>query len=457
MAEALLAERRFAHDVAHVARALPPARPGSHVAVAFDRDHRALAATVFAAWSRGHGVLLPANARRAAVGAALQRPDVAALAHDTGAGLGIDVPRTLAGAAPGNECSGGRDFATTGTVTTLDGDAVHTRSGAELDALVAGALARLRLPHGGAVWSGFAAGAPCAFVPALLAPLRAGSRVLGGDLGALANERVHALVAPAAALRRLARTGATLPRDLAIAVAGDEAPDERTVTAFVRRRIDLFAHATLGPATDPRAAVLAARLLALDRVDDAAVVMVDGEHTRACCVAVTTHGESSLRRALGLGDDVAVRCVPEVPRDRDGRCERGPLLRLFDRLPDGRLATRTLDVERLPDDGATQRFRTRLPATFYAFDGHFAGYPVLSGAVQLHELVLPCLRAALGPATGAAAFADLKFLSRIAPDDEIEIRLAPDVARGAVDFEIVRGTTRCSAGRALLRRAEDPA
>lgn len=103
-----------------------------------------------------------------------------------------------------------------------------------------------------------------------------------------------------------------------------------------------------------------------------------------------------------------------------------------------------------PSDGEHARYRTTVPRDFFGFAGHFPGYPVLSGAVQLHELVLPCLRAAIGT-TAVAAFQDLKFLARIAPGDTIELLLRRDEARGSCEFEIVRGAVKCSAGRVLLR------
>ena len=101
-----------------------------------------------------------------------------------------------------------------------------------------------------------------------------------------------------------------------------------------------------------------------------------------------------------------------------------------------------------PTDSEGARYRAAVPIDFFGFAGHFPGYPVLSGAVQLHELVLPCLRAVLGDTFAVTAFHDLKFLARIAPGDTVEVALRP--AAGRCDFTITRGDVRCSTGRAVL-------
>lgn len=106
-----------------------------------------------------------------------------------------------------------------------------------------------------------------------------------------------------------------------------------------------------------------------------------------------------------------------------------------------------------PTSGEAARFRTTVPRDFFGFVGHFPGYPVLSGAVQLHELVLPCLAAA-GGTVRITAFQDLKFLARIAPGDTIDVVLRHHDARSTCEFEVVRGTARCSAGRVLLGAAD---
>ncbi|MBL9080124.1 MAG: hypothetical protein JNL08_21705 [Planctomycetes bacterium] len=98
--------------------------------------------------------------------------------------------------------------------------------------------------------------------------------------------------------------------------------------------------------------------------------------------------------------------------------------------------------------GEHARFRTTVPPDHFGFAGHFRGYPVLSGAVQLHELVLPCLHAAFGP-VAVGAFQDLKFLARIGPGDTVDVALRT-VAADRCEFTIARGDTKCSTGRAVF-------
>ncbi len=101
---------------------------------------------------------------------------------------------------------------------------------------------------------------------------------------------------------------------------------------------------------------------------------------------------------------------------------------------------------------------------------------MLAGVVQLHELVLPCVRRER-PGIGALRLlTGVKFPNRIRPGDTIEVRLAfldgrPAGGSGAVSapgaasaeagaapdaevsFEIVRGDVTCSLGRLSFERS----
>ena len=94
-------------------------------------------------------------------------------------------------------------------------------------------------------------------------------------------------------------------------------------------------------------------------------------------------------------------------------------------------------------------FRTRLPADYAFFEGHFPGYPVLAAAVQLHELVLPCLRHARPQGGAVARLAGVKFPKRIVPGDALEVRLEFRDGHD-VEFEIAREGERCTQGRLSL-------
>ena len=95
-------------------------------------------------------------------------------------------------------------------------------------------------------------------------------------------------------------------------------------------------------------------------------------------------------------------------------------------------------------------FRTRLPPDYAFFEGHFPGYPVLAAAVQLHELVLPCLRRARPGSGPVARLAGLKFPRRIVPGDALEVRLEFRDDGRDVEFEIARDGERCTQGRLSL-------
>jgi 3-hydroxymyristoyl/3-hydroxydecanoyl-(acyl carrier protein) dehydratase len=89
----------------------------------------------------------------------------------------------------------------------------------------------------------------------------------------------------------------------------------------------------------------------------------------------------------------------------------------------------------------------RVPDDYVYFEGHFDGYPILAGVVQLHELLLPLVqrvRADLGP---LRELTQLKFLGRILPGDALEVTLRFAADQPDCRFQIVRGDETCSAGR----------
>ncbi len=100
-------------------------------------------------------------------------------------------------------------------------------------------------------------------------------------------------------------------------------------------------------------------------------------------------------------------------------------------------------------------FRTRVPEDYPYFEGHFHSYPVLAGAVQLHELVLPCLRRARPGGGQLSALSGLKFPSRIAPGDTVDVTLGFRDGSHEVDFRIDRDTVRCTHGRLTLTDLPD--
>jgi 3-hydroxymyristoyl/3-hydroxydecanoyl-(acyl carrier protein) dehydratase len=115
--------------------------------------------------------------------------------------------------------------------------------------------------------------------------------------------------------------------------------------------------------------------------------------------------------------------------------------------------TRDLAWRRLPVDGpagGAVQWRTTIPADYAFYDGHFDGYPVLAGGVQLHELVLPCLAASCGELPPVRALDGVKFLARNVPGDTIDVVLRRHAEPERIQFEIRRGETRCTTGRATF-------
>ena len=458
--------------VARVFGALPPPRPGSYLVFAFDDDRAAFLTALLASWSKGHGVALPADPRRGSVAPVLALPASAMLVHDSGIGLGLDVRRLLA-SPPAANATELADVPLTGALTTWALDArgnacSRSWSAANLSALVDEVLVRLRLPAGATVWNAFRPACPHALVPGWLAPLRAGCRLAGGtglDAATLANvlERrcVHTLVAPAALLRALSMRPRRELEKLQV-VAPDAPLDAKTLGCFAAAGthvVELPA-GTWASAPDPREVRLLQAVLDLDGVADAAVTAVDRDGLQFfCAVHAPARTADDLLRSLPapFRTNTTLRCADQLARDEDGQVARDALLRLFGRASNGELPSTRLQLTAIAVSGDEARFRTQVPADFFAFDGHFPGYPVLSGAVQLHELVLPCLREVLGPRCEATAFSDMKFLARIAPGDFVDVTLRWGEQRTHAEFEITRGGVRCSAGRVVLRQAPEAA
>lgn len=138
--------------------------------------------------------------------------------------------------------------------------------------------------------------------------------------------------------------------------------------------------------------------------------------------------------------------VEALPREDNGKLQRGRLLALFDaqrRVPE----RWTLRFEPVEGDGDGYRARTTIAPDFGWFKGHFVGHPILAGAVQLRALVLDCARQA-GLLAGRVTRIDrLKFLTRIGPGDALLLHLRP-TSRG-LDFTIHRGDELCSSGRLI--------
>ncbi|MFM2417216.1 MAG: hypothetical protein RL385_1939, partial [Pseudomonadota bacterium] len=95
-------------------------------------------------------------------------------------------------------------------------------------------------------------------------------------------------------------------------------------------------------------------------------------------------------------------------------------------------------------------FQLQVPTDYAYYDGHFAGYPIMAGAVQLGEVVLPCVRRAHPQLGMLQQVTRLKFTGRIQPGDQICVELVRKGEAASVDFTIKRDATLCAGGTLLF-------
>lgn len=147
------------------------------------------------------------------------------------------------------------------------------------------------------------------------------------------------------------------------------------------------------------------------------------------------------------------RFVAELPREATGKLRRDNVLALFS-APRGP----SLELERL---AATQsdthaRFELRVPADLLHFQGHFDGWAVLPGVVQL-GLIAVRHAAQAWPALGPLSrVRRLKMKQPIKPDDVLALELKRVVDATAeqqrIDFEITRDGALCTSGSLSFAR-----
>ena len=201
-------------------------------------------------------------------------------------------------------------------------------------------------------------------------------------------------------------------------------------------------------------------LHSIETVQDATLLAVDDESGRGsqilCVVVAPDTSAAALKEALAGEFDRStlprrILFVDELPREASGKLQRKRVLRLFGLTEAGkpidwelkwgdRKGTET-------DDGVEVHVHAHVPETYGWYEGHFTGYPIMAGAVQLHEVVLPQVRKSRPELGDLKQITRLKFLDRIKPGDEIRLQLTWTLGSENVEFRIMRAETTCAAGR----------
>jgi acyl-coenzyme A synthetase/AMP-(fatty) acid ligase len=181
-------------------------------------------------------------------------------------------------------------------------------------------------------------------------------------------------------------------------------------------------------------------------VTDVAVVAIDTPPPRrhelwaavvAPTLSVNALRDALLRRLEPIAMPRRFRLVGALPREDNGKLAKARLLALFDDrfMPEQRTVPLTI------------------PADWHFFRGHFEGFPILAGVVQLNEIVMREVRACWPEHRHLRRVTALKFRRPIGPGDELELELVrtpPD----KVDFELRRGGAVASSGTFEFSRGE---
>ena len=375
-------------DARRIAARLAAPREGSMVALAFGRDRRAFAAGLLACWLRGHGAAVVENALRERIMAVLAHPSVVDLLHDTDSGRPLQVPRLLA-------------------TRTTDAAAVDVNAAAALPSPML--AVHVQTEDGDQRW--------CTWTPEELTAAIDATR--------------------GAALRRL---DAPATPGLISSLFVDTLTPLRSGAPLDQGARRIAPIAVPGaPEVASRHAAMLTQLLARDGVEDAAVVH---DHEGRARVAVSGPAAAAVAAATPNA-----RALAAIPRDPNGQPLRAELCLLFGLGRDGQPVTRELSWRAVSCSDDEASWQTDIPADYLFYEGHFDGYPVLAGGVQLHELVLPRLRASAGALPALEQLDGVKFLARFVPGETIDLTLRRQPDRHKVTFEVRRGDTRCTTGR----------
>lgn len=382
-------QNRLVRDAQRIADQLPSATPGSMVALAFGRDRYAFAASLLACWLRGHGAAVVENTLRERIMPVLEHEAVVHLLHDTDSGRTLQVPKLLA--------------------TPTENAATVQLTNNALAPMLA---VHVQTDDGDLHW--------CQWDMA----------DLGDAVDAVAQQQPDRRDAPATP----GLISSLFADTLTVLRGHGELPD------IAQRVVALDIPGV--PATASRHQDRLAQLRAGEGIDDAAIVH---DHHGQPRVALAGPGAEALAASLPNA-----HALDTIPRDPNGQPQRAELCLLFGLGRNGQPVQRELqwtEVSRSDDEAC---WRTDLPEDYIFYEGHFTGYPVLAGGVQLHELVLPRLRALVDTLPQLQQLDGIKFLSRFVPGETIDVTLQRQQDPSKVTFEVRRGDTRCTTGRLVF-------
>jgi acyl-coenzyme A synthetase/AMP-(fatty) acid ligase/3-hydroxymyristoyl/3-hydroxydecanoyl-(acyl carrier protein) dehydratase len=200
------------------------------------------------------------------------------------------------------------------------------------------------------------------------------------------------------------------------------------------------------------------RLLAIAGVRDAVVISVDvagpRRHELWAAVAASHLSVSQIRTTLLHAlDPIAIprrfRIVEALPRESNGKLVRRRLLDLFAAAAPG-------STNPVVMGGAAEfvRDEVHFPPDSRCFLGHFDGFPVVPGVVQVNDLVLRRIRAAWPGLRHLRRIVALKFRSPIRPGDTVAVEIRRS-ASSRVVFQIQRSGGTVSSGTLVFE--PDPA
>lgn len=369
---------------------LPQATPGSQITIACGHDTQAFAAALIGTWLKGHGAAIVENSLRERIMPVLDRLPVAMLLHDTESARELQLPRFLASQLPQESTVQLPDL----TASPLLAIHVQTEDGAfHWCSWTAEELA-LAIDECAGQATNAPQSAPAAQTPGLVSSMFANTLVplrTGKGLATHAPINARHFVIPGV---------------------------PRTTTAHQ---------------------ALLDEVLAIDGVTDAAAVCPEANR-----ILLAIAGPGAARVASERND---VRAFDPIPRDPNGQPQIAEVFLAFGLGRTGNRITRELTWQVTACDADTATLRTTIPTNYYFYEGHFDGYAVLAGGVQLHELVLPCLRNLCGETPALTKLDSIKFLARIGPGDTIDVALQRASDPSKLTFEVRKQDTKCTSGR----------